>query len=107
MLSVVTFVKSKTGTTSIMEKEMLVQLKLKNEPENFVKFRIEFLNIVSSKTNSEQVGLFLDRMIGSSDPEVLVDQESDLSSTILGWGLMFFQTDSSFELRIVDDSVRC
>ena len=34
-----------------------------------------------SKSNSKWVGIILDRTIGSSDPEVLVDQVSDLSST--------------------------
>ena len=36
--------------------------------------RIEFLNIVISKSNSEQVGVVFDRTIGSSDPELFVDQ---------------------------------
>ena len=75
-----------------------------------VPFRIEFLNIFISKTNSEQVGIVLDRIIGSCDPEVLEDQVSDLSSTketVLLLGLLFLQTDSSFEVRIMDDSVQC
>ena len=41
-----------------------------------VVFRIEFLNIVITKNDSEQVGAFLDRIMGSSDPEVFVDQSS-------------------------------
>ena len=56
------------------------------------------------------MGIVFDRIIGSSDPEVLVDQVSDLSSTketVLLLGLMFLQTDSSFEVRIMDDSVQC
>ena len=47
--------------------------------------------------------------MGSSDPEVLVDQVSDLSSakeTVLFLGLLFLQTDSSFEVRIMDDFVQ-
>ena len=32
------------------------------------------------KSNSKQVGIILDGIIGSSDPEVLVDQASDLFS---------------------------
>ena len=44
----------------------------------------------------------------SSDPEVIVDQVSNLSSakeTVLLLGLLFLQTDSSFEVRIIDDFV--
>ena len=55
-------------------------------------------------------GIILDRIVGSSDPEVLVDQVSDLSSakeTVHFLGLLFLQTDPSFEVRIVDDSVQC
>ena len=44
-------------------------------------FRIEFLNIIISKSNGDQVGIILDRNVGSSDPEILVDQVSDLSCT--------------------------
>ena len=39
-----------------------------------VPLRIEFLNIVISKNNGEQVGVVFDRIIGSSDPELFVDQ---------------------------------
>ena len=49
--------------------------------QNSVPFRIEFLNIIISKTNCTLVGITLDRIIGSSDPEVLEDQVSDLSSS--------------------------
>ena len=41
-----------------------------------------------------------------SDPEVIVDQVSNLSAakeTVLLLGLLFFQTHSSFEVRIMDD----
>ena len=44
--------------------------------------------------------------MGSSDPEVLVDQASNLPATketVLLLGLLFLQTDSSFEVRIMDD----
>ena len=47
-------------------------------------------------------------IVGSSDPEVLVDQVSDLSSTketVLFVGFLFLQTDFSFEVRIMDDFV--
>ena len=27
--------------------------------------------------------------------------------TVLSWGLVFLQTDPSFEVRIMDDSVQC
>ena len=73
-------------------------------------FRVEFLNIVISKTNSEQVGIILDRIMAPSDPEVFVDQVSNLSAakeTVLFLGLLFLQTDLSFELDIMDDSVQC
>ena len=45
----------------------------------------------------------------SSDPEVIVDQVSNLSATketVLLLGLLFLQTDSSFEVRIMDDFVQ-
>ena len=45
-----------------------------------------------------------------SDPEVIVDQVSSLSTakeTVLLLGLLFLQTDSSFELGIMDDFVQC
>ena len=47
--------------------------------------------------------------MGSSDPEVLMDQVSNLSpakETILLVGLLLLQTDSSFEVRIMDDFVQ-
>ena len=77
---------------------------------NFVPLRIEFLNIVISKSNSEQVGMVFDRIVGSSDPEVIVDQVSNLPTakeTVLFLGLSFLQTDSPFELGIMDDFVQC
>ena len=45
-----------------------------------------------------------------SDPEMIIDQVSNLSSakeTVLFLGLLFLQTDSSVEVRIMDDSVQC
>ena len=45
-------------------------------------------------------------VIGSSDPKVIVDQVSNLSAakgTVLLLGLLFLQTDPSFEVRIMDD----
>ena len=47
--------------------------------------------------------------MGSSDPEVIVDQVSNLSATketVLFLGFLFLQTDSSLEVRIMDDIVR-
>ena len=44
-----------------------------------------------------------------SDPEVIVDQVSNLSAAkekVLLLGLLFLQTDSSFEVRIMDDFVQ-
>ena len=69
-----------------------------------------FLNIVISKNNSEQVGIVFDRIMAPSDPEVIVDQVGNLSSakeTVLFLGLLFLQTDSLFELGIMDDFVQC
>ena len=46
--------------------------------------------------------------MGSSDPELIVDQEGNLSAakeTVLVLGLLFLQTDSPFELGIMDDFV--
>ena len=45
-----------------------------------------------------------------SDPEVIVDQVGNLSTskeTVLLLGLLFLQTDSSFEMGIMDDFVQC
>ena len=61
-------------------------------------------------TNSEQVGKIFDRIVGSSDPEVLVDQVSDLSSTketVLFLGFLFLEADLFLEAGIMDDSVQC
>ena len=44
-------------------------------------FESNSLNIVISKTKSEEVGVVLDRIVGSSDPEVFVDQVSNLPSS--------------------------
>ena len=47
--------------------------------------------------------------MGSSDPEVIVDQVSNLHATketVLLLGLLFLQTDSSFEVRIMNDLFR-
>ena len=71
---------------------------------------IEFLKIVISKANGEQVGIVLDRIMAPSDPEVIVDQVSNLSAakeTVLFLGLLFLQTDSPFELGIMEDFVQC
>ena len=46
-----------------------------------VPLRIEFLNIVIPKKNGEQVGVVLDRIMGSSDPKVIVDQVGNLSTS--------------------------
>ena len=78
--------------------------------KNSAPLRIGFLNIIISKNNSEQVGVVFDRIMGSSDPEVFVDQEGNLSTskeTVLFLGLMFLQTDSPFELGILDDFIQC
>ena len=47
--------------------------------------------------------------MGSSDPEVIVDQVSSLpaaNETVLFLGFLFLQTDSPFELGIMDDLVQ-
>ena len=44
-----------------------------------------------------------------SELEVIVDQVSNLSAakeTVLFWGFLFLQTDSPFELGIMDDSAQ-
>ena len=44
-----------------------------------------------------------------SDPEMIVNQEGNLSAakeTVLLLGLLFLQTDSSFEMGIMDDFVQ-
>ena len=51
--------------------------------------------------NCEQVGVVFDRIMGSSDPEVIVDQVGNLSAakeTVLFLGLLFLQTDFPFEM---------
>ena len=68
--------------------------------KNAIPFRIEFLNIIISKRNSTHVGIILDGIIGSSDPEVLVDQVSNLSSA--KETVLFF-----FFAFLLDDSVQC
>ena len=63
-----------------------------------------------SKNNCTKVGIILDRVVGSSDPEVLVDQLSDLSSskeTAFFVSFHFLQTDRFLEAGILDDSVQC
>ena len=42
---------------------------------------MEFLNIIISKNNSEQVGVIFDRIMGPSDPELFVDQVGNLSTS--------------------------
>ena len=78
--------------------------------QNSVPLTIEFLNIIISWIDSEQVGIVLDRIMAPSDPKVIVDQVSNLSAakeTVLLLGLLFLQTDSSCEMGIMDDSVQC
>ena len=48
---------------------------------NSVPLRMELLKIVISKNNCEQVGVVFDRIVGSSDPEMIVDQVGNLSAT--------------------------
>ena len=46
--------------------------------------------------------------MGFSDPELIVDQVGNLSTskeTVLLLGLFFLQTDSPFEIRILDDFI--
>ena len=48
--------------------------------------------MIISKNNSEQVGVVFDRIMGSSDPEMIVDQVSDLPTAkepVLLLGLLF------------------
>ena len=58
----------------------------------------------------KKVGIDFDRIMAPSDPKVIVDQVSNLSATkgtVLLLGLLFLQTDSSFEMGIMDDFVQC
>ena len=51
------------------------------------------------------VGIVFDRIVKLSDPEVIVDQESKLSTLkekVLFLGLLFLQTDFPFELDDFD-----
>ena len=51
-----------------------------------------------------------DRIMAPIDPEVIVDRVGNLSAakeTVLLLGLLFLQTDSPFELGIMDDFVQC
>ena len=53
--------------------------------------------------------MILDRIIGPCDPEVLIDQVSNLSTskeTVLFLGFSFLQTDFPFEMGIMDDFVQ-
>ena len=48
--------------------------------------------------------------MGSSDPEVIVDQVGNLSTAkemVLFLGFLFLQTDSPFEQGIMNDFVQC
>ena len=72
--------------------------------------RIEFPNIIVSQTDSEQVGVVFDRILDSSDPELFVDQVGNLSAakeTVLLLGLLFLQTDSPFEMGIMNELIQC
>ena len=58
----------------------------------------------------EQLCIILDRISGSSDPEILVDQVSDLFTSekaIFFLSFYFLQTDLFLEAGIMDDSVQC
>ena len=66
--------------------------------------------IVISKSDCKHIGIILDRIIGTGDPEVFVDQASDLSSSkesVFFVSFHFLQTDLSLEAGILDDSVQC
>ena len=53
----------------------------RHRQKNSVPLRIEFLNIIILKNNSEQVGVVFDRIMASSDPELIVDQVGNLSTS--------------------------
>ena len=46
-----------------------------------VPLRNEFLNIIVSKNNSEQVGIVLERIMALRDPELFVDQVGNLCTS--------------------------
>ena len=61
------------------------------------------------RTFVKKVGIIIDRIVGSSDQEVLVDQVSDLSSSekaIFFLSFLFLQTDHLLEEGILDDLVQ-
>ena len=71
----------------------------RHRQQNSVPLRIEFLNIVILNNNGEQVGVVFDRIMGSSDRELFVDQVGNLSTskeTVLFLGFLFLQTDFPF-----------
>ena len=77
----------------------IIECDVRHGQHNSVPLRIEFLNIVISKNNSEQVCVVFDRIMAPSDPGVIVDQVSNLPATketVL----------SSFEVGIMDDFVQ-
>ena len=78
-------------------------------PSHFESTFLNYHHFVCS-TNSEQVGVVFDRILDSSDPELIVDQVGNLSAakeTVMLLGLLFLQTDSSFDMGIMDDFVQC
>ena len=71
----------------------VIRWDFRHRQQNSVPLGIEFLNIVILSNNSEQVGIVLDRIVGSCDPEAFVDQVSNLPTakeTVLLLGLLFF-----------------
>ena len=77
----------------------------------FASLRIEFLNIIISKTNSEQVGITLDRIIGFKDLEVGTRRSGKrsvfLRETVFFLSFHFLQNDLFLEASILDDFVQC
>ena len=60
--------------------EDVIRWDLIHRQENFTPFCKELQIVVTSKSDCKKIGITLDRIVGSCDPEVLVDQVSDLSS---------------------------
>ena len=77
--------------------------------ENFVSSRIDFLNVIVSKTDREQIRRFKRGIMSASDSKAVVDHVSDLSSSkepILFVGFLFLQTDLLLEVGILDDLIQ-
>ena len=71
----------------------------------FIPSRIDFLNIIIAKSTCEWISVIKNGTMSASNPEVVVDHVSDLSSAkepVFFLSLLFLQTDLSLEVGILD-----